>query len=95
MALLVLQTMSMATTRPAYKDAILLQRSAMKMVGDAEVKPIVKAQLMRAYVELEKLKRIMRGQPASTSQSIKDKPQRKKLVHWQPVEAPDEPDAAP
>ncbi len=93
MALLVLKPMSMATTRPAYKDAILLQRSAMKMVDDAEVKPLVKAQLMRAYVELEKLKRIMRGQPASTSQSIKDKPQKRKPLYLQPIEPPD--DATP
>jgi len=32
----------------------------------------VKAQLSRAYVENEKLKRIIKGQPANTSQSIRE-----------------------
>ena len=63
--------MAFDTTKPAYRDALILQRSAMAMVQDEEVKPVVKAQLMRAYCELEKLKRIMRGLAANTSQSIK------------------------
>jgi hypothetical protein len=37
----------------------------------------VKPQLARAYVELEKLKRIMMGKPANTSQSIRSEPVKK------------------
>ena len=77
--------MAFDTTKPAYRDALILQRSAMDMVKDEEVKPVVKAQLMRAYCELEKLKRVMRGLAANTSQSIRSEPVKK---YKQPQAAP-------
>jgi hypothetical protein len=87
--------MSFASGSPPYRDALTLQGVLMADAQNPETPAVVKAQLARAWKELECLKRVMRGLPANTSQSIKDKPQKRKLVHWQPVEAPDEPDATP
>lgn len=63
--------MAFDTTRTAYKHALELQRILMDSSRAEDCPPQVKAQNARAYVELEKLKRIMRGLPANTSQAIK------------------------
>ncbi len=46
------------------------------------------AQLTRAYVEAEKLKRVIRGQAANTSQSIKSEPAKRnrQLDQTSPIE---------
>ena len=43
----------------------------------SELTAIETAQLTRAYVEAEKLKRVIRGQAANTSQSIRSEPVKK------------------
>lgn len=63
--------MAFDTTRTAYKHALELQRILMDSSRAEDCPPAVKAQNARAYCELEKLKRIMRGLPANTSQAIK------------------------
>jgi hypothetical protein len=46
----------------------------------------VRAQAARAWKEIECLKRVMRGLPANTSQSIKSEPKQRKVRVSGPVE---------
>jgi len=54
---------------------------------DESTKPAERAQSMRAYIEAEKLKRVMRGLPANTSQSIKERPAKRQRALSGPVES--------
>src|SRR2546425_858396 len=51
-----------------------------------ETPPAVRAQAARAWKEIECLKRVMRGLPANTSQSIKSEPKQRKARVSGPVE---------
>lgn len=66
--------MSFQSASVPYKNALELQDCLMAEARKKDCPAQVKPQLARAYVELEKLKRIMRGKPANTSQSIKSEP---------------------
>lgn len=66
--------------RPAVtSQCLVLQRIIFESAVNGDAKPMELAQLVRGYCDLEKLKRTIRGQPATTSQSIRDdKPPKRK-----------------
>ncbi len=85
--------MSFQSASKPYKEALELQSGIMAKVRDVEVKPGVVAILARSWCDLERMKRVMRGLPANTSQSIRqDAPKKGKrqTVNPGPVDA-DEP----
>ena len=70
--------MSFATGSPPYRDALSLQAVLLADCQNEKTPPAVKAQLARAWKELESLKRVMRGLPANTSQSIREPKEKSK-----------------
>jgi len=63
-------------------DVAEMQAMLRADVLNPDTTPAERAQLMRAWVDGEKLKRVIRGQPANTSQSIKGeaKPKQRKRI---------------
>jgi len=64
-----------------------IQRILRAKLDNEELTALEASQLTRGYVEAEKLKRVIRGQAANTSQSIKStEPKRKKVDSTGPIE---------
>lgn len=78
--------MSFQSASQPYKNTLELQNILMDEARKADASGAVKAQIARAFGELEKLKRVMRGLPANTSQSIKSEPKQKRARVSGPVE---------
>jgi len=74
--------MSLATCSPPYKKALQLQALLEADAKNPASKPLERASSARMWKELELLKRMMRGLPAHTSQSIKpiDKQAKRKRI---------------
>ena len=70
--------MSFQSASKPYKEALELQEGIMGKVRDKETKPTILAMLARSWCDLERMKRVMRGLPANTSQSIRETPAKKK-----------------
>lgn len=64
--------MSFQSASKPYKEALELQTGIMERVRDEQTKPTVLAMLARSWCDLERMKRVMRGLPANTSQSIRE-----------------------
>jgi len=79
--------MSFQSASKPYKEALELQSGIMETVRAKDAKPGVIAMLARSWCDLERMKRVMRGLPANTSQSIKStEPKRKKVDSTGPIE---------
>ena len=76
------RAMSFQSASKPYKNTLELQDVLMEEARKPECSGAVKAQIARAFADLEKLKRVMRGLPANTSQSIKpiDKAKQRKRI---------------